>query len=125
MKFDLQRYSRLWLCFLLCHCGLQENNPVNYKQLELKDDCYCLNAKPYSGEAVAYNKNGTVRARYFFLEGQFDGRIVEFWPNGQQSVEVFMKKGKRHGSNTYWDDKGKMTKHQEYEMDQVVKETIY
>ena len=46
--------------------------------------------------------------------GDYDGQLVEFWPNGQKKLEETYQMGRRQGAHVTYDQAGKVTTTVEY-----------
>lgn len=68
---------------------------MEYSDLSLLDGVACEigSDKPYSGSAVAFHKNGALRARAEFRNGRLEGTLVAFFDNGQPQLEARFRGG--------------------------------
>ncbi len=85
-------------------------SPVEYARLDWKDGRFFLGDRPFTGVAVQRYKNGQLRARYTFQDGELHGRVEEWHPNGRRSTDSWFERGVHHGTNTYWDADGRLIK---------------
>ncbi len=95
---------------------------ADFAALDVKNDLYLLDGKPFSGIARASHSDGKPKSEYPFRGGRLHGVVREWWDNGVQCTETHFEDGKRHGSNKYWDQSGRLTKEQLYEHDRSVSE---
>lgn len=96
---------------------------VDYKKLGYDNELYTFDGKPYTGAAIKKDKQGRTRGRYNYTAGQLDGIVEEWTTNGVKSVETPFVKGRRHGTNTYWNTDGSLLKRQVWKDGQLVDST--
>jgi len=126
MKRRLFAYSLLVVVgFVAASLFRPKSAVVGYDELVWKNDVYLHEGQPFTGLAIAVHDDGKPKGEYPYLDGRFHGVVREWWENGVQAVETHFEKGKRHGKNTYWDQKGRLTKEQVYEQDHSVSEKHY
>lgn len=93
---------------------------VDYAKLDWKDERFALDGKPFTGTAEQRHRDGRLKARYRYLDGMIHGLVEEWYANGLKSAETNFEKNQRHGSNTYWDEAGKVIKKQRWDRDKLV-----
>lgn len=93
---------------------------VDYAKLDWKNELFVLDGKPFTGTAEQKYRDGKLKARYPYVEGRIHGLVEEWYANGQKSTETNFEKNQRHGSNTYWDQAGKVIKKQRWDRDKLI-----
>ena len=86
---------------------------VDYRQIDMQDDLYLREGKPFTGTAVRlHRKSGAVLALFPCREGRLHGVVEEWYTNGVQSVSTVFTAGRRDGKSTYWNPDGSVLKRQ-------------
>jgi hypothetical protein len=102
--------------------GAANDGPVaveyDYNELEYDDGLIMKDDAPFTGRAILHHSGGkTIKGRFNYVDGLYDGMIEEWYENGQRSALKHFKAGKQHGITNYWDENGVATKMVLYEND--------
>lgn len=63
---------------------------------------WTLNGKVFSGYAVSYFPNSTLKSKFGILNGRKQNEATDWYPNGQIKQLAFYHKGKLHGEKKNW-----------------------
>jgi hypothetical protein len=70
--------------------------------LEERQNLTYFKGTPYTGEIFVNYKNGSLRFRGNYLEGQLNGTYETYSENGQLEAKVTFKDGKENGLSEYY-----------------------
>lgn len=83
--------------------------------VEIIDDTYFKNNKPFTGIYLEKYENGNIQIRGDVLSGMADGLWQWYYENQSLEISGYYSQGKRHGQWTWYDKKGIMQKREYYE----------
>ena len=66
------------------------------------------------GKIKQWYDNGQKKAEVTFKKGEPDGKYISWWKNGEKNSEKTWKNGKLHGKCTVWNEKGKILSEEYY-----------
>ena len=87
---------------------------------EMTDNYYGsfkFEGKAYTGNGIAYHKNGKIKTLKGFKNGQYHGMWTEWYPNGNRKFQGNRIKNKGHGLTKWWYENGQLKKQGTYDMD--------
>lgn len=104
--------------------GAVNDGPViaefDYKDLDYDDGLIINDGAPFTGRAIMRYPDGTLKSRYDYFDGLYEGIVEEWYENGQRSALKHFKAGKQHGITNYWDQEGTPTKMALYKNDEEI-----
>jgi len=59
-----------------------------------------------SGPQHYYDPNGSLRTVMHYEQGVLDGEMILYWPNGQIKRHLILSKGKKIGTERFWNAQG-------------------
>ena len=101
------------LCLVLLNSCSEEtsSNPL----VERSGVHYEINSEiPYTGNPISYYKNGQLKSKENYKDGNLDGPLEGYYSNGQLEVRGNFKDGRKDGQEKYFDEEGNITKTKEY-----------
>ncbi len=84
---------------------------VDFDELELvvRDDQYMFwKGQPFTGVAVEFFPDGTLRSEVYHVDGVEHGPKREWYPSGQIQDEATIWHGGLHGYKRIWDEQGRL-----------------
>ena len=94
----MKQLLSITICLIVLSCGSQ-----NEKNKYPDGTCDCneltgpvggwrLNDKPYTGECISYYQNGNKESESEFLEGNINGHVISYYPDGIIEEDVEWKR---------------------------------
>jgi len=79
-------------------------NSVNKSELiyDRQHSIWTLNNQTYSGYAVSYHQDGTLKEKFGVLNGRKQNLAIRWYPDGQYKSFTYYHKGKTHGDKKAW-----------------------
>lgn len=83
-----------------------------------KKSLWTLNEKPYSGHAISYYQDSTIKEKISFLNGKKENQAKHWYPNGHLKQLAHYHKGKLHGQKKVWSSESLLLSHLNYQSGQ-------
>ncbi|RKN80286.1 toxin-antitoxin system YwqK family antitoxin [Ulvibacterium marinum] len=115
------QFGSLFIVYLLIMgCSQRKHNPVQgnttVNALEVPEtivlksalqyrhniSLWTLNNRPFSGFAVSYYPDGTLKEKFGILQGRKQNEALQWYPDGHLKIVTNYYKGKLHGDKKIW-----------------------
>ena len=96
--------------FALEYQLINEVSKFDFERLTVCDDIYsdAESGKVYTGRAVLYWPDGSLRKEADFVDGMLDSKMTWWYENGQKELEDSYIANMRHGTHRAWHDNGQL-----------------